>query len=761
MNDVESSSIKLSELLRYPDDLDKIAGLKAEFTRKKAAVDSQLKQGLKEQLEITQSGMDSISDGQKTVNAIREEMMKIDKLCAESQTMIMDFPQINLVAQTHRNFEQVEKMKTDIDDLDRRLGDLEYMLKEDDRDLDEQPNLLPIHYEVTQLRDIRDAAMDQVKTSEESLELIQNLALENGATLQDLFARLDEIVQWFDQHIEHICMNLIELVQNDETNGIVVRLALIIQEEEKHDKKVRAMQDAQREYKELAARFKSISGGARELRGYKTNFLKTIEAVAVKHLGETESKFMEQPDKLKKHTAWYFEYLNTAKLGMEQLMPKNWKIFRTYTNIYHKLMHDWLIERINDKDLPLSHMLPIVQYEERYYKTMLKLGVTDDELQPHLLDNRGPEIVREYRQHIIKFIDEWMERMSKTDAETFYSRADNATTIDASGYIRTKTLGDMWLMLREQMNVASGSEREDVVEGVVEAMFRALSVRQRTWESLIDSEFSKYTKSSSATDNTEGLESFQGWLLAIANDQIACIDDGEDESSSSYLTRFQRDFTQLVTPQFAANAEPSVDGLKNGYVDLSTHCISVLVSLIFNVDFKSILTEFFTSSWYPQQRISQVVSTFRDYLSDFEELLHPSLRDIFIEELGDELLMRYLSSVRNKGAKFRRADPFADKIRDDVITAFQFFEAYPSFPTIKETWRAADWFTRLLEADRAALPNVYEAFRREYWDAGMPWVESLLKSRDDYDRAMLNSVKSKAAEIYIDRGPETIFSKIK
>ena len=56
MDDVESATVKLAELLRHPEDLDKIPGLKAEFTRKKAAVDGQLRHGLKEQLELTQSG---------------------------------------------------------------------------------------------------------------------------------------------------------------------------------------------------------------------------------------------------------------------------------------------------------------------------------------------------------------------------------------------------------------------------------------------------------------------------------------------------------------------------------------------------------------------------------------------------------------------------------------------------------------------------------------------------------------------------------
>ena len=38
MDDVESATVKLAELLRHPEDLDKIPGLKAEFTRKNEEV---------------------------------------------------------------------------------------------------------------------------------------------------------------------------------------------------------------------------------------------------------------------------------------------------------------------------------------------------------------------------------------------------------------------------------------------------------------------------------------------------------------------------------------------------------------------------------------------------------------------------------------------------------------------------------------------------------------------------------------------------
>ena len=131
MNDatLEDTTSKLAELLKHPDDLDKLPALRSEFTRKKTAIDSQLKVGLRDQLEITQNGMSSITEGQKIVNSIKDEMMKIDKLCAEAQGMIRDFPEINRMSIMQRNFAAVESMKASIGGFGARLMELRELLR--------------------------------------------------------------------------------------------------------------------------------------------------------------------------------------------------------------------------------------------------------------------------------------------------------------------------------------------------------------------------------------------------------------------------------------------------------------------------------------------------------------------------------------------------------------------------------------------------------------------------------------------------------
>lgn len=741
-------TVKLSNLLCHPEDLDKIPFLKHEFIRKKAAVDGQLKIGLQEQLQVTKSGMASITEGQRTVNQIKEEMMKIDRLCAEAQNMIKDFPNIDLVSRVHRNFSQVEIMKSNIESFEERLKGLENLLREDDQDMENQPNLLKIHYELAQLRNIRDDALDQIKrASDGSLE----------ETLQNHFTRLDDVIDWFDDHVGRSCMQLIPLVQADNA-GMVVRIALIIEEEEKSDRMFKALQEAQREYKDLASRFKSINTGPKQLRGYKEKFLQAIELYANLQFENAEQSFLEEPDKLDKILKWYFNDLYVAKVGMVGLMPKKWKIFRTYTDIYHNIMHNWLVKRIDDPELSPPHMLSIIDWREKYYTKMTKLGWNQADLQPEVIDGRESELISEYRQLIVKSVVEWMDRMFTVDRAAFTERKPDTLDNDEHGYFRTKTLGDMWRMLREQTLVAGNSGRTDVAEGVIDSMFQALKSRQNLWQRMVDDEAAIYK---GPTADPEGLQLLQDWLVAIANDQIACIDDNEDAGQLGYLTRFQRDFEPLVTAKYRETAKVELETIRDGFVDAGTHCITTFVTLIFTIDFRSTISRIFTSDWYAETGMKRMVTTFDDYLGDYSSVLHHSLRDIVIEELADELLVRYLGSVRNKGAKFRRSDPFTEKFKDDVVTAFDFFERFPDFAFIKKKWRVVSFLVRLLEADKTNVDAVYEDFKREYWDLQMNWVESVLRARDDYDRGMLSSVKAKASAVYVERGPETIMSKVK
>ncbi|KAI2611223.1 exocyst complex component Sec6 [Hypoxylon fragiforme] len=751
---MDAPPVKLSELLRHPDDLDKIPTLKLEFTRKKAAIDSQLRGGLRDQLETTQAGMNGITDGQKTIQAIRDEMMKIDTLCSESQNMIKDFASINLVSQAHRNFGAVEAMVENLQTFNDRLNRIETMLREDEEDKETMPNLLRVHYELTQLRNIRDDAMEQIlRADDPSLQ----------STLEDYFSRLDDAIDWFDEHVGLIALNMINLLIAD-NNSLVVRLAIIVEAEEKSDQRVEALQEALKDHKEMATRFQSITDGAKKVRGYKDKFLKAIAVNCEGQFAEVREEFLGDPTGLEKMMKWFFNDLNAVRQGMVTLMPKKWKIFKTYGDIYHQHMHDFLVGMIDDPESSSANTLEIINWPEKYYKKMKKLGFQENELKPHVIDNREQELVKDFRQLIIKFLDEWIERIFAQERRDFADRNVEGSNLDTDeyGYFRTRNLVDMWRMLREQVDAAGNSQRADVAEGVIDAMFLRLRGRQQSFQQMLEEEGARYE--ADRESELDGFQALQDWLIATANDQIACIDDNEEEGRFAYLTNFKQKFEPLVTPQYMERADNEINLLRDSYLDFSTWCLTKFAKLVIAVDFMSVMPTFFTARWYETTTMKQMIITFEEYVGDYQQVLHHSLVDVFIQIFADELLAQYLMCVRNKGAKFRRTEPFQDKIFNDVSTAFEYFRSLPNpdlSNDITQSWRVTENFLELLTVPKDAIPDVFQAFKTKYWDLQITWVEAVLRSRDDFERSMLNSVKAKAAQMDVVRGPETVMGRVK
>ena len=754
---------RISDLLRTPDDLEKISIFKADLVRKKADVDARLKEGLREHLETTQGGMSTLVEGQKLVGQIRDEMKSIHDLCEQAQVIRKDFPQIDYLARVHRNFEATKAMQAGLVSFNDDCNDVRRLLEDDEQDMENQPNILEAHMKLTKLRDFRDEALDQIKRARDS-------SLQQ--TLEDWFQELEAVIEVFDEHIGHIAMTLINLVQND-NGGLVVRFAIIIAAEEKNDNRVRALQDAQKDHQDLVSKFTSFNIGPKSIRGYKEKFLECVKTFAHLQFENTIVSFREEPEKLEKQTKWFFNDLFACRQGMQNLFPKRWNIFKTYVNIYHKEMHDFLLSFVNADDLRPPEMLAIVHYIDEYHKKMSKLGVSQAELIPHVVESKEADLVRDYRNIITTALASWIDRMYVNDRKNFLAHSVESLDQDTNGHYRTKTLGDLWRMLHEQTVAAGDSDREDVVEGVMSAMFQALKSRQQQWERLIDDEVAKYK--SPTSELTETINGFQDWLLAIANDSIACIDDAGAADANNfsanvgYLSRFRDDFAKLQYPPsqkfMSTTAVTELDSLRNGYVDLATFCINRFVSLIFIADFRTVVGDFFIpAKWYSENTMKQITLTFVDYANDGANYLNQTLLDILIEEMSDALLLHYLTAIKtNKGVKFRRQDRFGDKFRDDVVEAFDFFSKYPEAyqETIKPKWKAVDFTVQLLASDKASVVGVYEQFKREFWDLQLSWVEGVLKTRDDWDRSMITAVKRAAANAYAERGMETIIGKAK
>lgn len=96
------------------------------------------------------------------------------------------------------------------------------------------PNLLSIHYYVSQMRDVQDSARHYAAQSTEDVR----------RTIQKHFAPLDDIVEQFDTILFDISENLLEVIRVG-NSSLVVRVAKIIDAEEKQDLATKIVEEIQ------------------------------------------------------------------------------------------------------------------------------------------------------------------------------------------------------------------------------------------------------------------------------------------------------------------------------------------------------------------------------------------------------------------------------------------------------------------------------------------------------------------------------------
>lgn len=76
----QSASSAISEVLRQPDDLLKLAAYRKKLLKEKAALDAKLANGVKAQLDATRDALLKLQASKAAVGMIREEMMVVEKL---------------------------------------------------------------------------------------------------------------------------------------------------------------------------------------------------------------------------------------------------------------------------------------------------------------------------------------------------------------------------------------------------------------------------------------------------------------------------------------------------------------------------------------------------------------------------------------------------------------------------------------------------------------------------------------------------------
>ena len=93
-----SAAQAVGEFLQSPDDLLKLAAFRKKLEKEKASIDVRLKNGVKEQMDATREGLRKLFSTRSNIQAIKDEMESVDRMCSDEKIVVSTFDQISRVS---------------------------------------------------------------------------------------------------------------------------------------------------------------------------------------------------------------------------------------------------------------------------------------------------------------------------------------------------------------------------------------------------------------------------------------------------------------------------------------------------------------------------------------------------------------------------------------------------------------------------------------------------------------------------------------
>lgn len=185
----------------------------------------------------------------------------------------------------------------------------------------------------------------------------------------------------------------------------------------------------------------------------------------------------------------------------------------------------------------------------------------------------------------------------------------------------------------------------------------------------------------------------------------------------------------------------------DGYLDVAKKCTQTLIDIIFN-DLKPATKSLFQPAWY-DGIMRQIVETMRDYMSDYQTFLNPSLLELLVEDLLDAFLVVYLNGLANSPKL--KMPAATERIKQDVSVVFSFFSTLKPPKELEAYFDIIEKILALLEASKDLVFLSFWSFARVH-GPNIAFVEGLMKARADLDRSAVSEVMDSIKKKIKDEG---------
>jgi hypothetical protein len=387
---------------------------------------------------------------------------------------------------------------------------LSKLLEEDSRlPMGPAVHMLFVHSEIQKLCTFRNNILNAAKGS--SPDVLNTLNL--------TFKKLEQLEIKFETFFWDLAKNTMELVKGG-FGSTVVRLVKIIEVEEKTDEQIQRRLTAE-EF--IGEKMDHLRG--RQIKNYRVKY---FDCLRENITGAITKISIDEKKELEYVLAAFEPIIDDLKLVKNEfvpLYPKRYNIFHFYVLEYHRSIYD-MIDQLTSSTLESSAILFLTKWVKDYYQTMAtKLDVSEDMLEPKLLDGREAELLINYIDMLKANLSEWLNNIIFAETKEFLDRK-TPPEMDNSGQYLLSGSVIAFQMFNQQIDVTSHSSCGKLLFDVVVECCRVMSEFQNQWLGILDQEYTKFTKK--ALEINEGLVEY---IIALANDSVRCTDFSENISS--------------------------------------------------------------------------------------------------------------------------------------------------------------------------------------------------------------------------------------
>jgi len=480
-----------------------------------------------------------------------------------------------------------------------------------------------------------------------------------------------------------------------------------------------------------ASKFKSTQANARIIKHYRSKVTKAIIDSIQEKFQEAYRRDEQDPAAFLASLTWIYQDIIRIEEDVVPCFPPVYEIYSLYIREYHKALNV-TVKTLAAAAPEASVLLTLYGWLKEYKQSMKDLNVPSDLLEPPLLDGKEQSLIEDYLQLIVRKLDEWSANLLKTELKEFTKREEPPET-DNDGLYGMQGAVILFQMVNQQVDLATESGQGAILARVVSETNRVMRGIQEQWVRAVDTEFKKQMEK---PEEVEG--GLVEYCIALANDQIKSADYAE-----ALLGRLE----PLVSEKYRVTINERLNDAIDGYLDVAKKCTQTLIDMILN-DLKPAIKVLFQQAWY-DGIMGQIVETMRDYMTDYQSYLNPSLLELLVEDLLEAFLVFYLNALANSPKL--KMPTATERIRDDVGLAFSFFTTHKPTKEVEKYFEVLELVLALLEASKDMVFLSYWEFAKVH-GPNIAFVEGLMKSRGDFDRSAVSDVMESVKRKVKDEG---------